>query len=396
MKEKQTIHRICPCHQYDIECIQTWLEDMAKDGWMLEKGGYGLGTFTFLQSQPTRCKYRLEVVFEGKKYPDRSNYLEMLTEYGWCHVTDFQGFDIFRTEDLNATEISTDPLVQAMTLKKLKSSVINRVAFLLIYGFFLLINKRLSWMYFFRNAAIFGPIAVGLMLFFLTLALILPLNDLWHIYQLEKKLRGGQHINNPKDWKRHAPANRICFILPAFACICVIVAWLCGLIMASNRKPIASNAVNPPFVTMADLANSDYELTDYPIGDGNYYVYWSNPVAPENYEWREYAKFVENGVGNTGLLIVSYHETASDWFAKGLADDYYTYRINRLRNAVNLEAPNYGLDEVRVFGEFGNYDVLIRHGTTVIYASYSQWNDGTLPNWQIWLEAMAEQLLTHP
>lgn len=144
MKEKQTIHRICPCHQYDIEGIQSWLEDMAKDGWTLEQGGYGLGTFTFRRSNPTRCKYRLEVVFAGRKYPDRSNYLEMLKDFGWTHVTDFQGFDIFRTDDLNAVEISTDPVVQAMTLKKLKRNAINRVVFLLIYGFFLLINKRLS------------------------------------------------------------------------------------------------------------------------------------------------------------------------------------------------------------------------------------------------------------
>ena len=367
---------------------------MAADGWILEKGGYGLGTFTFQRRQPTRCKYRLEVVFEGKKYPDRTNYLEMLKDFGWTHVTDFQGFEIFRTEDLNATEISTDSLVQAMTLKKLKRNAINRVAFLLIYGFFLLINRRLSWMYFFRSAAIFGPVAVGLMIFFLSLALILPLNDLWHIHQLDKKLRSGQQANQAKDWKSHALAHRLITIIPIVACVCTVAAWLNGLIIALDRNPIASATTDPPFATIADLADSGYELADYPIGDGNYYVHWSNPVAPENYEWREYAKFSKDSVGNTGLLIVSYHETASEWLAKGLADDYYTYEINKNRNRSDLDIPSYGLDEVRVIGEFGNYDMLIRHGTIVIYASFSQWNEGDIPDWQVWLEAMAEQLLS--
>lgn len=392
MKEKQTIHRICPCHQYDIEGIQSWLEDMAKDGWTLEQGGYGLGTFTFRRSNPTRCKYRLEVVFAGRKYPDRSNYLEMLKDFGWTHVTDFQGFEIFRTDDLNAVEISTDPVVQAMTLKKLKRNAMNRVVFLLIYGFFLLINKRLSWMYFFRMAVTFGPLTVGLWMVFLSLALILPLNDLRHIHILEKKLRSGQLLHNPKAWKTHASTRKILRIIPLTVSICMLIAWLGGIVMALDRDPISS-AIDPPFATIADLADSDYELADYPIGDGNYYVNWSNPIAPTNYEWREYAKFSKDSVGNTGLLIVSYHETASEWLAKGLADDYYTYEINKNRNRSDLEAPNYGLDDVRVFGEFGNYDVLLRHGTIVVYASFSQWNGGDIPDWQVWLESMAEQLL---
>ena len=67
MKEKQTIHRICPCHRFDIEGIQTWLEDMAKDGWILEKGGYGLGTFTFQRSQPIRWSLRVRnPIWSGK------------------------------------------------------------------------------------------------------------------------------------------------------------------------------------------------------------------------------------------------------------------------------------------------------------------------------------------
>lgn len=247
-------------------------------------------------------------------------------------------------------------------------------------------------MYFFRMAVTFGPLTVGLWMVFLSLALILPLNDLRHIHILEKKLRSGQLLHNPKAWKTHASTRKILRIIPLTVSIFMLIAWLGGIVMALDRDPISS-AIDPPFATIADLADSDYELADYPIGDGNYYVNWSNPVAPTNYEWREYAKFSKDSVGNTGLLIVSYHETVSEWLAKGLADDYYTYEINKNRNRSDLEAPNYGLDDVRVFGEFGNYDVLLRHGTIVVYASFSQWNEGDIPDWQVWLEAMAEQLL---
>lgn len=394
MKEKQTIHRICPCHRYDIEGIQTWLEDMAADGWLLEKGGYGLGTFTFQRSKQIRCKYRLEVIFEGEKYPDRSNYLEMLKDFGWTHLTDFRGFEIFRTEDLNATEISTDPLVQAMTLKKLKHAGIHRILFLVFYFALQLLSKHLSWIYFFRNAVTFGPVAVVLMTAFLALILILPLHDLWRIHRLEKKLRAGQPNHHRKNWRSHALVHRIFSVFPGVIGICTICLWLSGLFIAMNSIPLESSTIDPPFVTIADLADSNYELTDPPLSGNNQYVYWSNPLSPVNYEWREYAKFTANDMGNNGFLTVDYHQTASEWIAVGLAEDYYNYEFNRLNDTEDLQTSDFGLDGVRVFGRHGSYEMVIRHGTVVIRATYSQWNDGAFPDWQIWLEAMAAQLLS--
>lgn len=394
MKEKQTIHRICPCHQYDIEGIQTWLEDMAKDGWILENGGYGLGTFTFNRSQPIQCRYRLEVIFEGKKsYKERLEYLEMLKDFGWTHVTDFHGFEIFRTEDPNATEISTDPVVQALTLKKLKQASIHRILFLVFYFSMQFMNRRLSWIWFFRNAVSFGPVAMIMMTAFIVLALILPLHDLWRIHLLEKKLQAGHQANHAKNWRSNALAHRVFSILPYVVGVCAICMWLSGLFMSLNGIPLESAPIDPPFVTVADLADSDYELTDPPLSGNNQYISWSNPLSPVNYEWREYAKFTANGVGNNGFLVVNYHETTAEWIAKGLAEDYYNYEFNRLDNMDDLETSDFGLDDVRVFGRHGSYEMVIRHGTVVIHATYSQWNHGESPDWQVWLEAMAEMLL---
>ena len=394
MKEKQTIHRLCPCHHYDIEGIQTWLEDMAKEGWLLEKGGYGLGTFTFNRNQPIQCRYRLEVIFEGKKsYQERLEYLEMLKDFGWTHVTDFQGFEIFRTEDPNATEISTDPVVQSLTLKKLNRAGIHRILFLVFYFSLQFFNRRLSWMYFFRSAVSLGPMAMIMMTAFIAMALIMALHDLWRIHLLEKKLRNGHQANNAKNWRSHALAHRTFSILPYVIGICAICLWLSGLFMSLNGIPMESNPIDPPFVTVADLADSNYELTEPPLSGNNQYICWSNPLSPVNYEWREYAKFTADGVDNNGFLVVNYHETASEWIAKGLVDDYYTYEFNRFQGIGNLNTSDFGLDDVRVFGRHGSYEMVIRHGTIVIHATYSQWNNGAVPDWQILLEAMAEMLL---
>lgn len=394
MKEKQTIHRIYPCHRFDIEGIQTWLEDMAKDGWILEKGGYGLGTFTFQRSYPVRCRYRLEVVFESRKsYLEREEYLEMLKEFGWTHITEFQGFEIFCTEDLHTTEISTDPQIQATTLKKLKRERIGRFIFLILHTILLTLNRRLGWFFLFRSAVTFGPIITGLFLIFIGLCMLTPLFDLFQLHKVEKKLRSGILLNQRTEWKPRAALNRFCEVFPTVLGLVVIIGWLSAMVMATNQQSLADDPPDPPFVTIRDLSDGGYALTDPPLSGNNHYVTWQNLVAPVNYEWREYAKFSADGAGNTGFLIVEYHDTISEWFAQGLADDYYLYETARDRDNQDLEADDYGLDEVRVFGSFGSYDILIRHGTTVIYASYTQWNDGAVPDWQIWLEAMAETLL---
>ena len=37
MKERTRLFRLPPCPPYDVEATESWLEDMAAQGWMLEK-----------------------------------------------------------------------------------------------------------------------------------------------------------------------------------------------------------------------------------------------------------------------------------------------------------------------------------------------------------------------
>lgn len=394
MKEKQYIHRICPCHNYDIEGIQTWLEDMAKEGWILEKNGYGLCTFSFQRGKPIRLRYRLEVLFEGKRsYDERLAYLDLIKNSGWSRIAEFQGFDIFCTEDPNARELSTDPQIQASTLTKLRHRQRNCYLFLLFYVIFLHSIRSPSLIFPFRNAVTFGPLATGFMLCFVLYVFIIPLIDILRIRKAEKKLKSGVLLNQRKEWKPRAAWHRFCKTVPVFLCITTICAWIGGLFMVANRQDMAVDSPDPPFVTLRDLSDGSYKLTDHPLDKRNYYVIWSNSVAPVNYEWREYARITADDTRNTGYLIVEYHETISEWFAQGLADDYHLYQTSRFPDWEELDVPNTGLDEVRLIGTHGSYDIIIRHDNIMIYASYFQWSDGAVPDWQIWLEAMAEWLL---
>ena len=64
MSEKY-VHRTCPCYKWDVEGIQTWLEDMAAKGLHLEPDGGLFGIFSFLKGEPKQVRYRLTPVKES-------------------------------------------------------------------------------------------------------------------------------------------------------------------------------------------------------------------------------------------------------------------------------------------------------------------------------------------
>ena len=62
MAEKVKKRRLLePCPAYDVERIESWLQDMAREGWVLEgQSAYWLGFFTFVKADPQEIRYRLE------------------------------------------------------------------------------------------------------------------------------------------------------------------------------------------------------------------------------------------------------------------------------------------------------------------------------------------------
>ena len=392
MTERNEIHRIPPCHRYDLEGIQTWLEDMAKDGWLLETDGYSLGLFTFQRCEPITCRYRLHVTADTNRYGQHQEYLELLRESGWVYVADFQGFNIFRTENPDAVEVNTDPTVQATTLKKLKRETLSR---LLFFGFYFIIyafQRRFVLFYLFRSAVTMGPLTVTMFLILIAMAILVPLVDLWMIRKLRKKLLAGHLLCSPKEWKKSALAHRIYYLTPLAIGILCLCLFIHAFLISVDQKALGTLTEDPPFITVEDMSESGYEALDPPLSGSNHYVKWSNLLAPVNYEWREYGRIEFEGKTTKGQLILYYHETISPEIAQGLADDYYAYETSNMGWFQNQEVSDYGLDQVRVFGDSVTH-ILIRHENTVILALYNQWDTGETPDWQLWLEAMAQYLL---
>ena len=55
----ETAPCILPCPSYDMEAVESWLTDQAKQGWYLERQGDYFGRFHFRKDVPRALPYRL-------------------------------------------------------------------------------------------------------------------------------------------------------------------------------------------------------------------------------------------------------------------------------------------------------------------------------------------------
>lgn len=114
------VHKFTPVSMYDAQGLESWLEDMVKQGLFLKKFGTVWCVFERGPARPLR--YRVEPVREqdGDDLLGRSPMKELYQDFGWSYVTSIgNSMFIFSTEDENAPELHTDPELQSGLWKKL-------------------------------------------------------------------------------------------------------------------------------------------------------------------------------------------------------------------------------------------------------------------------------------
>lgn len=385
---KRYTYRLCPCHGYDVEGIQTWLEKLSQEGLHLSTEGTTFGLLTFERAAPRRFRYRLEAI--GKSSRATNEFHGIAAEFGWEFVCEYSSFQIFRTEDPQARELNTDPTIQAATLKRLGWQQVFNLLFAVIYLVLMSFLRRWDWFRFYYSAVAVGSIATIL---FILLLLFIPLSfavNFYHLYRLRRKLRigllNGQKSPGISGWLRIVPG--------IILCVCLVLQ-ACSMATVAPVHDISEYPQDPPFVTLTDLANTKdtSEYSTFMDDFYNKYTLFSRSVAPVNLEWKENINFTRpDGSTYSGHMILTYHETCGEWFAQGLADDYYEKERARSNEFQDLEAPNLGVDSIRVYSGY-NLHVLIQHENIVVEALISL-NDGTDdPAWLRWAESMADMLL---
>ena len=107
-----------PANVYDVAANETWLEDMARQGYRLV--GMTGWSGVFEKAEPFTCRYRMQPLPKKEKRPPEE-MVEVYRELGWEYAGTIPGtFHVWRCENPDTPELDTDPVVQGMGYRYLR------------------------------------------------------------------------------------------------------------------------------------------------------------------------------------------------------------------------------------------------------------------------------------
>ena len=114
------VRKFTPVSMYDARGLESWLEDMAKQGLFLKKFGAVWCVFERGPARALRCRVEPVRERDGDDLLGRSPMKELYQDFGWSYTANIgNAMFIFSTEDENAPELHTDPELQSGLWKKL-------------------------------------------------------------------------------------------------------------------------------------------------------------------------------------------------------------------------------------------------------------------------------------
>ena len=393
MKQKR-IRRLTPCPAYDVEKIESWLTDMAREGWILEKDSDMFGWLAFTQEAPRNLRYRLEPQEEGTGWGDTPDpeIRQICEEYGWEYVDSYGKFYIYRSIRPDAREMNTDLQVQAAAMKAGK----RNSTMTLILDFILLGNLFSDFLQMpFRSLAVLG----FWFHFIHILALIWVSVDSFlhwrHLQKLQKQLKANVPLNHRKPWRKGATFH----LVSKFAYVLVIFLFF-GALFGSCSQALeleldapdtADYPGDPPFVTAGDILPEGKFTSRPSLADYNTYLETGTFFAPKIVEWNEHGEILlPDGSVYDGILRITYYETRYTWLAEGLLNDLYREAEDQ-RHFSLLPTPDLDVDELICYNNIYP-TILIRQGRIVVEACVGlEYQDQYLL--EAWAQRMAEMLI---
>lgn len=200
--EMQSCKELRPANVYDVAANETWLEDLARQGWRLT--GMTGWSGVFERAEPAVCRYRMQPLSRKEKAPPE-DVIEMYAALGWAYVCTLAGlFHIWRCDDPEKPELDTDPVVQSMGYRHLKKRMVwdtiqTGVLFLALVGLY-------AWRFQTDGTPLLdaldtppGELLAGAGAY--GLALFLMLCQIHSMGRLLRSLRAGAALRRPKPYR---------------------------------------------------------------------------------------------------------------------------------------------------------------------------------------------------
>ena len=391
MIEESVIRHIPPCSSCDLEALESWLTDLAREGHHLRE--IGRYSWHFSKGEPKDIPYRL---IPGRKEPGigaffgvdseklpsdpRGIQLEQFAAMGWEYVARHGHFYIFRgIHDFDGMirvepRIDPDDMTTAIKQERRELPLLLLALLVVLPGFLYAVS---GW----RQPLLFVSEYLWVLVSILLITLVYCLHKGMHLLQLRKlwsKLENGFRLDHKKDWKKAASRNRagkVFFIL-------FVTFWSFGLGLFANTdrdyELLEDYPGDPPFPTLSELvADDSLDSSDGMYSESKRFLipvhieWWENGIVPPRYEL---------------YYRPDYYETLTPTMARELAkelldEDQGDYDAEPLTGL--------DLDYAVVYDE--NQQVILQEGNKVMHITLVQDYTDYL-SLEVWTTALAESL----
>lgn len=125
---------------WNFEKETQWLEDMAREGWKLEKHAL---RYTFVKTEPEEVVFRSDYISITSK-KKQEEYIALFEESGWEYIDTTSGWYYFRIPaDRYDIDIYSDPQSRIEQMKRLNQDALS--VFIIYFLFFTVLMDYENW-----------------------------------------------------------------------------------------------------------------------------------------------------------------------------------------------------------------------------------------------------------
>lgn len=380
--EPKYAYRLPPVRPYDLPGMESWLEELSRQGLHLTSDGFFLGFAVLQKGEGKQYRYRLEArkprgLFSSGQEP-KDAQVELAEDFGWEYVCRRSYFDIYRTEDPEAPELNTDPSLQSLTLKRVEKELRFNLFWAILYWPLLYVARQGFF-------PLLSAIAAGswFMLWLLVLAVgavLLPLTHIARLSRFRKQLLSGETPPRNDAWKRHRIgyfARKLLWFALTFGFIlCILIRWGTGTLVHEEKLPL-SQLKSIPVATLADcFPEGSYvraeEASSPDSFSHNYFTRWNCLLAPDALTLCEEGQVtLPDGSRFTIVLYLDYYQVRYDWEAEPLLQELMRYdKKNTGKNHwEELDAPDTDADFALAYNAYFP-TVVLQKGKQVVKAQF--------------------------
>ena len=318
-RAKRIVWKVFPFEMYDLEFIQSWLEDRAKEGLFLQ--GFILRWAKFTVGTPQTIRYRLEPAAEAE--PDKEK-LDLYAQYGWRYVATWSNeYYIFMADDENARELYTDPHTLAIPMRKRLRS---RCFWTLFGAVFWLANLVGLFVAAFWNGYPLlnwiqaGTIQCAIVVILLLIEIFSLVGQFSHYSKLKTSLKKGKPIRSGAVYGKQVRRWYLSFA----ATMILIISLLFYPVFLGNQETgmqLPEYEGNLPFLQISDFEEEPLQIGGFfydGCDQGNYLVWQSDVLAPKQWKLTQLADTVPPRADGGGFYWVEYYQAKSSAIASRL------------------------------------------------------------------------------